>query len=322
MCYRTCAEYIYKGKKFNARKETVEGETYFGVKIFRFYIKCTRCSSEITFKTDPKNTDYSVEHGAQRNFEPWRESDAITQETEEERLNRLEIEEREAEENEGVGGTGTDAMSALENRTIDSKREMDILDKLQEIRGRNARLERANPDEVLERISSRRDPALMDEEERQAELQRLQEEEEDEELVKRYFARGVVEPPSIELEGEDAEGATGDVEGLGGDPSTSYLDAEEHEESPVAGPSGTSNSTESSEFKAPTPATSTSTTNSKNGTSVVKRKLVDVEPDAVSLLSEEARKIVGSTSFKAPPLPSKKKKTNGSSLLGIKLKSK
>lgn len=315
---RTCAEYIYKGKKFNARKETVEGETYFGVKIFRFYIKCTRCSSEITFKTDPKNTDYSVEHGAQRNFEPWRESDSITQETEEERLNRLEAEELEleAEENGGVGisGSGGDAMSALESRTIDSKREMDILDKLQEIRGRNARLERANPEEVLERISSRRDPTLMDEEEKQFESQRAQEEEEDEELIKKYFARGVVEPPSIELEGEDAEGATGEVPGL------DAIDENGDEEAgPIAGPSGTSHDAEGS--SAPTPATTTSTS-TKSKSSVVKRKLVDVEPDALSLLSEEARKIVGSTSFKAPPLPPKKKKANGSSLLGIKLKSK
>ena len=30
--YSTCGEYIYKGKKFNARKETVQGEEYYGIK--------------------------------------------------------------------------------------------------------------------------------------------------------------------------------------------------------------------------------------------------------------------------------------------------
>lgn len=41
MIYRckTCGEYIYKGKKFNARKEDVEGEDYLGIRIYRFYIK-------------------------------------------------------------------------------------------------------------------------------------------------------------------------------------------------------------------------------------------------------------------------------------------
>lgn len=48
-----CGEYIYKGRKFNARKETTE-EKYYSIPIYRFYIRCTRCSGEITFKTDPK----------------------------------------------------------------------------------------------------------------------------------------------------------------------------------------------------------------------------------------------------------------------------
>ena len=45
-----------------------------GIKIFRFYIKCTRCSAELTIKTDPRNSDYQCEFGASRNFEPWREN--------------------------------------------------------------------------------------------------------------------------------------------------------------------------------------------------------------------------------------------------------
>ena len=39
-------------------QETVQGETYLGLLIFRFYIRCPRCISEITFKviTCPQKT--------------------------------------------------------------------------------------------------------------------------------------------------------------------------------------------------------------------------------------------------------------------------
>jgi hypothetical protein len=70
----TCGEYIYKGRKFNAMKETCLDEEYLGLSIFRFYIRCTMCASEIAFKTDPKNCDYVCEIGATRNFENWREA--------------------------------------------------------------------------------------------------------------------------------------------------------------------------------------------------------------------------------------------------------
>ncbi|KAF4556566.1 Pre-mRNA-splicing factor cwf16-like protein [Elsinoe fawcettii] len=125
-----CGEYIYKGRKFNARKETTDMK-YYNITIYRFYIKCTRCSGEITFRTDPKNMDYECEKGAKRNFEPWRES-KLAEETEEERLDRLEKEEAER-----------DAMKELEQKTVDAKTEMQIADALDEIRMRNARNERA-----------------------------------------------------------------------------------------------------------------------------------------------------------------------------------
>ncbi|KAI9056629.1 DUF572-domain-containing protein [Trametes sanguinea] len=163
----TCGEYIYKGKKFNARKETVEGEDYYGIKIFRFYIKCTLCSAEITFKTDPKNTDYAAEHGASRNFEPWREEQAVE---EGDRLAKLEEEEN-------------NPMKALENRTVDSKREMDILDALQDIRARNARNERIGQSvDLLERLH-------MEEIESEEDRERKLAEEEDEKLVREVFAK-------------------------------------------------------------------------------------------------------------------------------------
>lgn len=119
------------------------------ITIYRFYIRCTRCSAELTFKTDPsmcnlfpyhlqyshydtENMDYTCEKGAKRNFEPWREA-KLAEENEEERLDRLE---REAAEH--------DAMKELETKTLDAKTEMAIADKLDEIRTRNARLERAD----------------------------------------------------------------------------------------------------------------------------------------------------------------------------------
>ena len=127
----------------------------------------TLCSAEITFKTDPKNTDYTAEHGASRNFEPWREEKAVE---EEDRLAKLEEEEN-------------NPMKALENRTIDSKREMEILDALQDIRARNARNERVGQSvDLLARINTQE---IEDEE--TAERERL--EEEDEKLVREVFSK-------------------------------------------------------------------------------------------------------------------------------------
>ncbi|KAI9820483.1 MAG: hypothetical protein M1826_000882 [Phylliscum demangeonii] len=169
-----CGEYVYKGRKFNARKETTD-EKYYAITIYRFYIRCTRCSAEITFKTDPKNMDYTCERGAKRNFEPWRDASAH-QETEDERLDRLQREEEEQQqeqEREKQGG----AMAELETRTLDAKREMQIADALDEIRMRNARIQRGE--------GAARDPAsgvhdLWDDE-------RARQEKEDEEMARRAF---------------------------------------------------------------------------------------------------------------------------------------
>ncbi|KAF9926874.1 hypothetical protein FBU30_003634 [Linnemannia zychae] len=153
----TCGEYIYKGKKFNARKETTE-ETYHSIKIFRFYIRCNRCAAEITFKTDPANGDYVAEHGAQRNFEPWRGDDTADKEGDDDENN---------------------PMKALEDRTQESKREMEIMDALDEIRTRNAVNERIDADTLLNR--------LIDAEEGIALKQQQLEDEEDDRLAKAIF---------------------------------------------------------------------------------------------------------------------------------------
>ncbi|KAJ0403247.1 hypothetical protein ATCC90586_001654 [Pythium insidiosum] len=141
---------MYRGKKFNSRKEDVVEENYLGIRIYRFYIKCVTCSSEITFKTDPKNGDYVAEHGCQRNFEPWREKEA----EEEAALKQREDEEK------------GDAMKALENRTLDSKREMDILDALDEIKAINQRHAKIDTDQLLQQ-HARLDSAQQAQDEQQ-----------------------------------------------------------------------------------------------------------------------------------------------------------
>ena len=130
----TCGNYVYKGKKFNSRKETAIGEKYLGIQIFRFYIRCPRCLAEICFKTDPENTDYAVETGAYRTFQ----AEKLAQ-LEEERL------QQEKEEDEA-----NNPMLALENRTKESRREMDVQDALEEIRDWNARNAQVKFEDLME----------------------------------------------------------------------------------------------------------------------------------------------------------------------------
>ncbi|NXM58606.1 YJU2 factor, partial [Illadopsis cleaveri] len=153
---KTCGEYIYKGKKFNARKETVQNEAYLGLPIFRFYIKCTRCLAEITFKTDPKNTDYAMEHGATRNFQ----AEKLLEEEEK----RLQKKREEEELN--------NPMKVLENRTKDSKLEMEVLENLQELKELNQRQANVDFEAMLKQYKE------LEEE------QRCKEQEEDEQEMK------------------------------------------------------------------------------------------------------------------------------------------
>lgn len=129
----TCGEYIYKGKKFNARKEDVENETYLGIRIYRFYIKCTRCLQEISFKTDPQNTDYEIEAGATRNF--------MALKLAEEQARREEQELRDEEAN--------NPMKLLENRTEQSRNEIELLESLEELKDLRTRHENIDYEALL-----------------------------------------------------------------------------------------------------------------------------------------------------------------------------
>lgn len=133
-CY-TCGNYMYIGTKFNMKVETVKEEDYLGIKIYRFYFKCTQCYAEITFKTDPKNHDYISEWGASRNHEQWK--DMVMAEEQYKEIKQSEMKE--------------DAMKSLEHRTYDSKREMDILDALDQVKNLNRRQAQINYDELIQK---------------------------------------------------------------------------------------------------------------------------------------------------------------------------
>nr|CAG4646651.1 EOG090X0G3U [Macrothrix elegans] len=156
---KTCGEYIYKGKKFNARKEDVDNETYLGIRIYRFYIKCTKCLSEISFKTDPASTDYVIEAGATRNF-------MALKLAEEQAAREIEAEKEEER---------TNPMKLLENRTKASRGEIEMVETLEELKELNKRKIVVNYDDMLNKYG----------EERKTEMQR--QEEEDEQLVRSIF---------------------------------------------------------------------------------------------------------------------------------------
>ncbi|CAJ0600308.1 unnamed protein product [Cylicocyclus nassatus] len=158
----TCSEYIYKGKKFNMKRETVEGEDYLGLRLFRFYFKCPNCLAEITFKTDLENCDYQNEHGATRLFE------AI-------KLYQDAEKAKEAQEEEDK----KDPMKMLEKRTMMSRAEMEAMGNLEDLQEISRHKESVDVDEYLEATK----PELSI-----AEQVKLQEQE-DEEFIRQVYGK-------------------------------------------------------------------------------------------------------------------------------------
>lgn len=135
-----CGHYIDKGTKFNDRKQEVIGQKYLGViKIFRFYFKCSNCWSQIVMLTDPKNSDYVVESGGTRCFEPWRVGD---------------------EEEVEVG----DYMECLEKRSGESKKEMDRLAALHELKVMNSRRSKISVESLLDNLRYKEEEEKEEEE--------------------------------------------------------------------------------------------------------------------------------------------------------------
>lgn len=144
----TCGEYIYKGRKFNARKEDVDDMNHLGLRIYRFYIKCTACLSEISFRTDPANTDYVLEAGATRNFEALAKAEK-----------QAELEQKAYQEE-----LATNPMKLLEERTEQSRNEMDRMEALEELQEMNKREARINYEGMLSKYDTIREQEKVNEE--------------------------------------------------------------------------------------------------------------------------------------------------------------
>lgn len=186
-----CGEYIAQSKKFNARKQGTD-ESYLGVKIIRFFIKCPRCSSEIKFKTNPATGGYDTESGAVRNYERSSTiedgSHKINEETMDERLDRIEREEKEEEERQKKSGLalpdsnqkneGEDKMESVAKQVEATKREIEINEELEYLYLKNKALD-SQSDKILLKTRTESDaPAKPTEEELQ-----------DEEIAKQIFQK-------------------------------------------------------------------------------------------------------------------------------------
>ncbi|KAI4664614.1 uncharacterized protein J4E79_002911 [Alternaria viburni] len=144
----SCGHYTTRGKVFRNSPKHISPETYLGVKIVTLHCKCPGCGAGIVIETDPKNMDYRIVSGAARGFEAWKD-DERAEDTEEQRLNRLEAEELE-------GGDEKATMETLERKTEDARVEVAVADALDEIRAANARREVVDKEcSVANRVPSR-----------------------------------------------------------------------------------------------------------------------------------------------------------------------
>ena len=157
-----CGEYNYSGRKYNTRKETAAGEDYLGIAIQRFYFKCTNCGGEFSIKTDPKNSTYVVEYGATRNSYV--------------ELNerQLELEEKRQQEEAGA----IDTIKALEIRTEELRKEMDIYDSLDMVLAQTRKSMNTDPEEAIMIIRQRELMKKKKEEEEAEAEQRKRDQEE------------------------------------------------------------------------------------------------------------------------------------------------
>jgi len=131
-------------------KETTQ-ETYYGIAIFRFYIKCLECHNTITIKTDPKNSDYECESGAKRGRQAWKNAEPELEENEKSKKIKREASHLTMEE--------------IEKRMVQQHKEMaklEALEELKDIKKQQEALSRQNPEKVFTALQDRRQAPSKD----------------------------------------------------------------------------------------------------------------------------------------------------------------
>merc|ERR1719356_1282635 len=152
ICCTSCGEYMGRGTKFNARQEEAIGMEWMGLKRWRFYLKCSSCSQEMTFLTDPENDHYVTENGCTRNFEPWRVKEEV---------NKILDEKKKQIE--------ADSIRSLENKSSIIKQQMDLMDTIRDLQDVNKKNAFMDHDSVIDKLSKKRKRNELNEENEQLE---------------------------------------------------------------------------------------------------------------------------------------------------------
>jgi hypothetical protein len=146
-----CSNFMARGSKFNARKETVANESYLGNPVYRFYFRCSKCFQELTIKTDPKNADYVAEKGLKAGFVLHKAG--------------AEEEAQEAEEKEKL--EGFDKMKALEQKALESMAEAELNEAIDTVLYIQSKRAQMSAEELYRRALEALDPTVevLDEDE-------------------------------------------------------------------------------------------------------------------------------------------------------------
>ena len=210
-----------------------------------------------------------------------------------------------------VDNSARDAMADLEKSQEQSRREMEMMDELADLRQRNARMElsnaNANPDNLLSALHAERETLAQ-------ETQRRAEQDEDDALVAQYFAK-------IPSAATTAAGPEAKVKGKGKGKEKALQPVVEDEEDASGSVAGSENEDGDSEEDTALPASLT-----------VKRRPAPggsggpSEPSIASILAERGKALKGpsespaASNAGAAAAQAKRKREGMQKLLGIKKK--